>query len=411
MSRTTPAPTDPDPAWLSAQARQLAELAARSAHPDGGFGWLSADNTVDLARPVETWITCRMTHVLALETMRGAEHLRPMLDVGAEALEGRLRDAVHGGWFPAVGGGAPQPTDKLAYAHAFVVLAAASLTAAEHPRGPDLLAQALAVFDTWFWDEQAGMAREQYDATWSTCEDYRGVNANMHTVEAMLAAGEVLGSREHVDRAARIMRRVVHQIARGHDWRLPEHFDRDWTELPDYNRDRPADPFRPYGVTIGHVLEWGRLAVNVRAAVGEGADEWLLTDAQALFQAAVSRGWAVDGADGFVYTTDFQDRPVVAHRLHWVVCEGIAAAWALYDATGDAAYRAWHERLWRYAQAHLLDEKHGGWRHELDPANNPSETVWSGKPDVYHAYQCALVPLLPGMASFAGAIRARGATG
>ena len=104
------------------------------------------------------------------------------------------------------------------------------------------------------------MAREQYDRAWSRCEDYRGVNANMHTVEAMLAAGEVLGEPRYTDRALRILRRVVDDFARTNDWRLPEHFDAQWNVLPDYNRDRPADQFRPYGVTIGHVLEWSRLA-------------------------------------------------------------------------------------------------------------------------------------------------------
>ena len=178
-----------------------------------------------------------------------------------------------------------------------------------------------------------------------------------------------------------------------------------------YNRDRPDDRFRPYGVTIGHVLEWSRLTLNVRNALGERATDpqwaFLLPAAQSLFEAGVSRGWAVDGADGFVYTTDYQDRPIVRERLHWVVCEGIGAAWTLHEATGAAAYRQWFERLWAYAQRHLLDTEHGGWIHELAPDNGPSERIWWGKPDLYHAYQCALVPLLPGLVSFAGAVRPR----
>ena len=70
--------------------------------------------------------------------------------------------------------------------------------------------------------------------------------------------------RRYIDRALRILRRVVHEFARDADWRLPEHFDAQWQVLPDYNRDRPADQFRPFGVTIGHVLEWSRLALNAR---------------------------------------------------------------------------------------------------------------------------------------------------
>lgn len=399
---------------LDQHAAALADLVARAVHPDGGFGWLGPDNTVDIERPVQTWITCRMTHVAALEILRrghDAAHLRPLLQVGYEALTGRLRDDEHGGWLPAVGGGHPQATDKVAYAHAFVVLAAASLTTVDHPGGRALLQEALEVFDAHFWDEDEGLAREQYDRAWTRCEDYRGVNANMHTVEAMLAAGEALGDARYLDRAARIIRRVVHGFAREHDWRLPEHFDAAWTVRPDYNRDRPADQFRPYGVTIGHVLEWSRLALNTRNSLGEAAytPAWsfLVEDAAAMFSAALARGWHVDGADGLVYTTGFDDVPIVRERLHWVVCEGIAAAWALHEATGDPDALAWYDRLWAYAQDHLLDAEHGGWHHELAPDNGPSDAIWWGKPDLYHAYQCTLVPLLPGMVSFAAAVAGR----
>jgi mannose/cellobiose epimerase-like protein (N-acyl-D-glucosamine 2-epimerase family) len=406
----TPTPSPEQAQRLREHASALAALVPRAAHPEGGFGWLDPTNTLAPDEPVRTWITCRMTHVAALEVLRrGDDSLRPVLDVGHRALTGRLRDGTHGGWLPAVGGGAAQPTDKVAYAHAFVVLAAASLTAARHRGGAALLAEALDVFDTHFWDEDAGMSREQFDAAWSTCEDYRGVNANMHTVEALLATGQVLHDDTYVDRAVRIIRRVVHGFAAEAAWRLPEHFDGRWQVLSDYNRDRPADQFRPYGVTIGHLLEWSRLSLNARAALGARAADpsygWMVTDAAALFAAAVSRGWGVDGAEGFVYTTDFEDIPIVRERLHWVVCEAIAAAWTLFEVTGEAGYQRWYDTFWAYADRHLVDRDHGGWRHELSPTNEPSDSIWWGKPDVYHAYQCTLVPLLPGMGSFAGALR------
>ncbi len=351
-----------------------------------------------------------MTHVAALEVTRGgkaAATAKPLLEVGYEALTGPLQDHENRGWFPATGGNGDQPGTKAAYAHAFVVLAAASLTRAGHPGGRKLLAEALDVFDTYFWDETEGMAREEYDAAWSACEDYRGVNANMHTVEAMLAAGEVLGDDTYSHRARRIVTRVIDGFARDNDWRLPEHFDQDWNVLLSYNEDKPADQFRPYGVTIGHVLEWARLGINASRALDTPL-EFAVPHARSLFEAAITRGWHVDGADGFVYTTDFEDRPIVAERLHWVCCEGISTAWTLYEETGEEQYLEWYERLWDYARRYLLDAGHGGWVHELSPANGPSDTIWWGKPDVYHAYQAALVPLLPGMVSFAGAVASQG---
>jgi mannose/cellobiose epimerase-like protein (N-acyl-D-glucosamine 2-epimerase family) len=247
------------------------------------------------------------------------------------------------------------------------------------------------------------MIVDAWSAGWSRLDPYRGANANMHAVEAFLAVAEVTGRRGWAERALRILERVVHRVARASEWRLPEHFDPSWRAQRDYNVAEPGHPFRPYGVTIGHLLEWARLALHARTLLGPDAPAWLLEDARALYGAAVERGWSVDGAPGFVYTTDFEDRPVVRERMHWVVAEAIAAAWTLHRETGDPApldhYRTW----WEYAEAYLVDRRHGSWRHELDPRNRPSASVWAGKPDVYHAYQACLLPLLPAAASFAGA--------
>ena len=90
-------------------------------------------------------------------------------------------------------------------------------------------------------------------------------------------------------------------------------------------------------------------------------------------------------------------------RMHWVVAEAIAAAWTLHRATGDTAYADDYTRWWAYAVQHLVDERDGSWRHELDTQNRPSSRVWSGRPDVYHAYQATVLPLLPEAASFIGA--------
>ncbi len=116
-------------------------------------------------------------------------------------------------------------------------------------------------------------------------------------------------------------------------------------------------------------------------------------------------GWAVDGAEGFVYTTDFTGRPVVRDRLHWVLTEAIATAWTLHAATGIASYADWYGTWWAHAQGYFLDGS-GSWRHELNPSNSPASNVWEGKPDVYHAYQAALLPELGDAISFAGGARA-----
>jgi sulfoquinovose isomerase len=396
-----------NPTELEAEGERLLEFARGSVHPEGGFAWLDDTGRPVLDRPVELWISCRMTHVFALAHLMGRPGAGELVDHGVAALTGRFRDAVHGGWFAAVGPDGPVTTDKTAYEHAFVVLAASSAVVAQRPGAEALLAEALDVFDRHFWDDAAGMAVEQWDETFTVLDPYRGVNANMHTVEALLAAADVTGDPVLRERALRITTRVVHDLARGNDWRIPEHFDTAWTPLLDYNRDEPAHPFRPYGATIGHWLEWSRLALDLRAALGDDAPAWLLDDARALFDAAVREGWAVDGAAGFVYTVGWDGRPVVRQRMHWVLTEAVAAAATLAQVTGDPAYATCAEQWWAYAATYLIDTVGGSWHHELDPQNRPDGRTWAGKPDVYHAFQATLFPRLPAAPTLATAL-ARG---
>jgi len=393
-----------DRAWLAAETERLLEFARASAHPDGGFAWLDDDGRPELSRPVELWISCRMTHVFALAHLMGRSDAAELVDHGIAALTGRMRDAVNGGWYAVVGVDGPVSRDKTAYEHAFVVLAASSATAAGRPGAAELLTEALAVLDRHFWDAEVGMVVEQWDESWAVLEDYRGVNANMHTVEALLAAADVTGDAGLRERAQRIVTTVVHGFARAHDWRIPEHFDGHWRPLLDYNRGEPAHPFRPYGATVGHWFEWSRLTLGLRAALGDDAPEWLLEDARALFDAGVREGWAVDGAAGFVYTVDWAGAPVVRERMHWVVTEAVAAAATLAQVTGDPAYAICHDQWWSYAEQHLIDHQRGSWHHELDPENRPSAGTWAGKPDVYHAVQATLVPRLPVSPAFARAL-------
>ncbi len=395
--------------WLEAEADRLLAFARRSVVPDG-FGWLDDDGAVVRDRPTQLWITCRTTYVMTLGALLGRPGCGPLADHGLAALAGPFHDDEHGGWFAARGphgqhgphaSAAPAPPEhevKDAYPHAFVVLATASAAVAGRPGARELLDRALEVQLAHFWDDDAGMVVESWDRTFRDAEEYRGVNANMHTVEAYLAAADATGDRAWLDRALRITERVVHGFARGNGWRLPEHYDARWRPLLEYNADAPAHPFRPYGATIGHAFEWARLTLHVAAALeaaGTAAPSWAVEDATALLDAAVRDGWGVDGAPGFVYTVDWSGRPVVAERMHWVLCEAIGAAAALHRVTGEARFDDLYRQWWDHAAERFVDLERGSWRHETAPDGGPSATVWAGKPDVYHALQATLVPRLP----------------
>jgi mannose/cellobiose epimerase-like protein (N-acyl-D-glucosamine 2-epimerase family) len=337
---------------LADEGDRLLDFGRASRLPSGGFGWLSSTGEPELDRPVELWITCRMTHVYALGHLLGRPDCTALVDHGVAALRGRFRDGVNGGWWAQVGPEGPVTTDKTAYEHAFVVLAAASATAADRPGARELLDEALTVLLDHFWDEEYGMVVEQWDEAWTTLDPYRGVNANMHTVEALLSAADVLDDSSLRERALRITSRVIHDQAASNHWRIPEHFDATWTPQFEYNVDQPAHPFRPYGATIGHWLEWARLVLHLRAGLGSAAPSWMLPDAISLFDASIREGWAVDGTD-------------------------------------------WYATWWQHIETCFIDREHGSWHHELGPDLTPSSSTWEGKPDTYHAYQATLIPRLP----------------
>lgn len=406
-----------DARYRAAQRAGLLRFAAGSRHP-AGFGYLDEEGSVDPARPVELWISCRMTHVFAMGLLAGEaaapggpapEALRSLAQHGVDSLlDGPLRDREHGGWYAGVNPDGTVIPAKLAYAHAFVVLAATSAAVAGLERSGELLALALATQSQWFWDERAGLAVEEWDATWSELSGYRGVNSNMHTVECYLAAGDVTGDPGWHRRAGRIAATVA-GWARANDWRIPEHFTPAWEPLLDYHLDEPAHPFQPYGATVGHGLEWARLLVAVHQALGEEAPEGLIEAAVELTRRAIADGWHADGADGFVYTTDWEGRPVVRARMHWVLCEAINTSEVLHRVTGDQAHAADVQRWWDYADRYLIDHERGSWHHELGPTNQLQRDTWPGKPDAYHAYQCAWMQDLPTTPSYASAIKARAA--
>nr|WP_278260066.1 AGE family epimerase/isomerase [Nocardioides convexus] len=278
-------------------------------------------------------------------------------------------DTAHDGWFHALDAdGRPDlAAGKTCYDHAFVLLGTSSAVVAGLPGADALLAAASTVFLERFWDEDAGRCRDEWSADWSRLDSYRGLNANMHAVEAMLAVADATGDLSWRRRAARVADFVVDLAAR-YDARLPEHFDAAWTSLPDLNADRPADPFKPYGATIGHGLEWSRLLLTLDAVA---PDERLLPTAEALFDRAVADGWSVDGTPGFVYTTDWSGTPVVRDRMHWVLAEALAAAAALLARTGEQRYAAWFREWWAHAEDVFIDRAQGSWHHQTRRGQPP----------------------------------------
>lgn len=389
--------------WREERIDELLRFAAGSRRDAGGFGRLDASGRIDDTADLELWINARMTYVFSLAALRGDDPA--LAEHGIAALRTTFADTEHGGWFSRVtAAGEPVDTVKRVYDHDFVLLAASAASVAGVAGAEELLDDAVAVHSQRFWDASAGLCVEEISRDWSSVDSYRGANGNMHAVEAYLAAADATGDDAWRHAALEICARLVGKHARAHGWRLPEHYDADWTALPDHNADRPADPFRPWGATPGHALEWARLLVQLDASL-DPSPAWLLSCAEALFERTVED--VVTDASGLPYTTGWDGEPVVAERFHWVMAEAVMAAEALHRSSEHAMYAGLRSRWWAEIDRHFIDREHGSWHHELSPSLEPSSTVWGDKPDAYHALNALLLPDLPLAPTFAAALRQR----
>jgi mannose/cellobiose epimerase-like protein (N-acyl-D-glucosamine 2-epimerase family) len=394
-----------DSAWRRDHFVSLLRFAEGSIREDGAACWLDDAGRPDDSHPVETWITSRMAHIFAVGHLLGVKGAGEYAARAISGLQDVLADPEFGGWLASRGDGDELDGTKAAYAHAFVVLAASSGKVAGIHGASELLTKALAVLDARFWEPEHELHLDERSRDWSTTSGYRGVNANMHSVEALLAAHAATGDGLWLDRAAAVGDRVV-RWAESNAWRIPEHFDAAWNPLLEYNADRPQDPFKPYGATPGHGLEWARLLLQIDAEAGTHGRR--TKAATALFDRAVADGWDAERGGGFVYTTDWSGTPVEPRRFHWVAAEAVATAQVLGRVTGDQRYAELERVWWGWIREHLVDAEHGSWHHELDTENRPSGRTWIGKPDVYHAAQAVILSELPLTGSFAASAERAG---
>jgi len=132
----------------------------------------------------------------------GVDDYREAAAHGVRYLDEVHRDPTFGGYFWVMSGRTPAEPVKMAYGHAFVLLAYASAAKAGIDGAAARIAETFDLLERRFWSPEAGLYVDEISRDWREVSPYRGQNANMHMTEAMLAAYEATGEARYLDRLA-----------------------------------------------------------------------------------------------------------------------------------------------------------------------------------------------------------------
>ncbi len=269
----------------------------------------------------------------------------------------------------------------MAYGHAFVLLAGAWAHRLKLPKAEALITSVWDFMEEYFYEAEHHAYADERDESLKTLSDYRGQNANMHSVEACLAAYEATSDQKFFNRADLIAKKFTVTLAAMADGQVWEHYDLNWKQDWTYNIDKPDDLFKPWGFQPGHQLEWAKLLLQLER---HHPSDWRVDVAIRLYSKAMEYGWDKEYG-GLVYGYAPDKSFADATKYFWVQAEAIAAAWRLYSLTGDTRYYQDYIQLWKWSWKHLVDHEYGGWYRIVSREGNKVEPYKSpaGKVD-YH---------------------------
>lgn len=377
--------------WLKTDATKQLAFFKSSVRMDGGFDVLGWDGAALPRAPQEIHTTTRLIHSFVLGQTLDVPDCEPIISAGLNCLWNHHRDAKFGGYGWSVMGTGLANDRKLAYGHAFVLLAAASAHAAGYSDAARILDDISEVIKSRFIDMSTGLLIEEFDPDWKTLAPYRGFNANMHGVEAFITAFEATGDTQYLKLADNIINFFVDEVASNHQWRIPEHFDENWKVDLNYEGNLM---FRPMGTTPGHSLEFGRLILQHWDLSGRPNNS-APDKARKLIDTAFNDAWLPNG--GLAYTLNYNGQMRITDRYWWPVTEAIGAYASLIKLDNKTEDEKRYRQLWLAATDLFVDQARGGWYPEVDAENQPVFKQFVGKPDIYHSLQASLYPLTQGI--------------
>lgn len=350
--------------------------------PAGGFFHCFEDDGRIYDRDLRHLVSsCRFIFDYSLAySERGEPRHREKVMHGLQYLENAHRQP-NGSYAWQLRNGVVIEGQVMAYGHAFVMIAAAFALDAGIDEARPILNHIWDFMEQHFWDDEHGAYGDEYNADMSELSPYRGQNANMHSCEGCIAAYRATGEALYLERAEALAYKFTVELADQTDGMIWEHYTEHWAPDYEYNKDKPNDLFKPWGIQPGHLVEWARLLLTLDAMRPQS---WYLERAIALYGKAIEHGRDAE-LGGLVYGFAPDGTICAREKYYWVHSETVATAWRLYRRTGEETYRNDYHDAWQYAWDHLIDHEHGAWFRVLTPEGEKIDNQKSppGKTD-YH---------------------------
>lgn len=327
--------------WLCNQALPLWSRAGHDAASGSFVERLALDGTPQPDVPRRVMVQARQIHVFATAARNGwfPEGADLALRAG-DAMVARYCDS--GGWaFSCTRNGAVVDARRDLYAHAFVLLALASLIRLDaRPNLVTLVHRTLAFLDRSLAHPAGGYAEQAPGAGLP-----RRQNPHMHLLEAFLALQESGACGDFRPRIAAMLDLFDRHFFSAQDDVLTEFYDESW---------RPANDARAF--EPGHHFEWVWLLARTAAITGTAAGDRIERLMRTGLRGIDSRGGVVDrmGPEG----------PLSASRRLWPAMEAAKAFAAegradRADEMAQVLEAAWH--------ACIAPSVPGGWIDHVDP--------------------------------------------
>lgn len=352
-------------------------------HEKGGYinGFLD-DGTINDTTTKHLVATSRYIYNFSIGViLGGGDHYLEAARHGIRFLNEHHRDHQHNGYFFEMNGAEVENPAKMAYGHAFVLLASSIAYKAGIEEAKDVMENVYDVLETRFWDEDHGLYRDEWNGDWTSLSPYRGQNPNMHLCEAMLSLYEATGNEMYLRRAYTLAKMVTIDLAERSGGLVWENYTPEWEPDYTFNKGDTKDEFRPYGFIPGHQFEWAKLLMWLDR---HRSEPWMLEKAEDLYERAWELAWDKEYG-GLFFAVSPELAVIDRDKNYWVMSEAIAASALLAAKTENQAYWEKYQLLFSYSADNLMDHEHGGWYKLLDRENEKYSQEKSSPPKTdYH---------------------------